>query len=91
MNIVYRIHAVRRMFERDISEEEVLRVLTSGKIIEDYPADEPFPSCLKLAFCESRPIHVVVAEDSTQDSLIVITAYEPDLTYWQPGFEQRRK
>ena len=36
-NIIYRVHALRRMFERDISRKEVLDVLRHGERIEDYP------------------------------------------------------
>jgi hypothetical protein len=79
------------MFERNISETEVLEALTSGKVIEDYPTDQPYPSCLKLAFVKSRPLHVVVATNTDDHSLIVITVYEPDPKSWEAGFERRKK
>jgi hypothetical protein len=45
-DLIFRIHAVERMFERDISVEDVRRVLSEGAVIEDYPEDTPFPSRL---------------------------------------------
>jgi hypothetical protein len=33
MKLVYRVHAVRRMLERQISETEVRRVIETGEVI----------------------------------------------------------
>ena len=41
-----RQHAAQRMLERNISVDDVLVVLNSGTIVEDYPEDTPFPSRL---------------------------------------------
>jgi len=46
--ITFRVHAVRRMFRRAISVEDVRRVLADGETIEDYPDDKPYPSRLLL-------------------------------------------
>ncbi|MEA3376093.1 MAG: DUF4258 domain-containing protein [Chloroflexota bacterium] len=35
--LVFRVHAIQRMFEREISEENVRQVLETGKTIESYP------------------------------------------------------
>jgi hypothetical protein len=50
------------MHERAISTAEVCDVLAAGATIEDYPADQPYPSGLVLGWCRARPIHVVVRE-----------------------------
>lgn len=78
-DVIFRLHAVQRMFERNISAEEVRRVLSKGEAIEEYPDDTPYPSRLILGWCEDRPIHVVVAIDEEDSSIIVVTVYEPDL------------
>lgn len=41
-------HAAKRLINRRISPDEVLQALSNGTIIEDYPSDYPFPSCLVL-------------------------------------------
>lgn len=87
--LVYRVHAVQRMAERGIREEDVARVVAKGKEIESYPDDQPYPSRLMLGWVESRPIHVVAA--TGEHEIIVITMYEPDPAFWEPGFEKRRK
>lgn len=78
------------MFERKISETDVLEVLTSRKVIEDYPTDQPYPSCLRLGFIKNRPIHVVTAQATEEETIVIITVYEPDLKRWEPGFEKRK-
>jgi len=39
--LVFRVHALRRMFQRRISEADVREVLATGETIEAYPADTP--------------------------------------------------
>ncbi len=81
--LIYRVHAVRRMAERGIREEDVARVIAGGKEIESYPEDRPYPSRLLLGWVEDRPIHVVAA--SAERAIIIITVYEPDAAQWHPG------
>ena len=88
--LIFRVHAIQRMFERSINESEVRQALANGKIIETYPEDEPYPSFLVLGWSGSRPIHVVAADNPEQKERIIITCYEPDLVRWEPGFEKRR-
>jgi len=90
-HLIFRIHAVQRMFEREIGQEDVRRALEMGKTIENYPDDKPYPSRLVLGWSGSRPIHVVVADHPNQREMIIITVYEPDLLRWEPGFEERRQ
>jgi hypothetical protein len=46
--LVFRVHALRRMFERHISVEDVEDVSQHGEMIENYPDDTPYPSRLML-------------------------------------------
>jgi hypothetical protein len=87
---IFRVHAIKRMFQRRISEEDVLDVLTRGEVIEEYPDEVPYPSRLVLGWKGSRPIHVVVADDLESQESIVITVYEPDPGQWEPGFRRRK-
>lgn len=89
--IIIRKHAVRRMFTRQISVDEVQLVLKTGETIENYPEDKPYPSKLVLGWCGSRPLHVVVADNHDERISIIITAYEPDPTHWEPDFKRRKQ
>ncbi len=72
MTFVYRVHAIERMFERDISEEDVESIVKSGDIIESYLNDKPYASYLILGYVGKRAIHVVYAKDE-KDAVIIIT------------------
>jgi hypothetical protein len=41
---------IKSQIERNISTDDLLDVLTSGEVIEEYPDDEPCPSALILGF-----------------------------------------
>jgi hypothetical protein len=89
--IVYRIHAIQRMFERRISEENVRRVLQHGELIEDYSDEMPHPGGLMLGRHGKRPLHVVMAENTSEAEAIVITVYEPDPSQWKSNSRDRKK
>jgi hypothetical protein len=88
--VIFRVHAIQRMFKRGIREEEVIAVLQRGETIEEYPEDSPYPSRLMLGWQGTRPLHVVVAENSPDQENIVITAYEPDSEIWEEGFRRKK-
>lgn len=88
--VIFRIHAIQRMFERQVSEQNVRQVLQSGEIIEDYSDDMPFPSGLMMSKPGTRPLHVVMAENPEDNALVVITVYEPDPSQWKPNFKSRK-
>jgi SOS response regulatory protein OraA/RecX len=90
MKVTYRVHAVRRMFERGISEAEVRRALERGEEIASYPDDKPYASRLLLGWKGERPLHVVAAYNAQDDEEIVIMVYEPDAAMWEDGFKRRR-
>ena len=89
MRFVYRLHAVQRMFERDIEEREVEDVVRSGEVIESYEDDKPYPSFLGMKHIGEKVIHVVYAKDD-EENVIVITIYEPDAGVWEDDFKTRR-
>ena len=90
--LVYRIHATRRMFERDISEEELIYVLQNGHDIENYPDDKPFPAMLANGITDKRKhIHIVIAKDIESNRLYIITVYVPNSSKWTENYSRRIK
>ncbi len=83
-------HAVRQMFRREISQDDVSEAVNHGQKIIDYPDDKPYPSCLVLGFVNGRPLHIVLAFDQSSQTKIVITAYIPDSHLWTEDFKSRR-
>ena len=87
--IIFRTHAIKRMFQRRINEKNVRSVLETGEIIEVYTDDTPYPSRLILGWLENRPLHVVAADNIADNETIVITIYEPEQDKWSPNFKRR--
>lgn len=44
MKLIYRKHAIMRMFERGISEADIRKIVSTGEAIACYPDDRPYPS-----------------------------------------------
>ncbi|MBT1076906.1 DUF4258 domain-containing protein [Geobacter grbiciae] len=89
--IALKRHSILRMHQRRINADEVKEALLSCTLVEDYPSDRPLPSGLVLGrTSDGRVMHAVVAIDVVEPMLWVITVYEPSLSDWLEGFEQRR-
>ena len=86
----FRVHAVQRMFERNISATKVLGAIESGETIEDYSDEMPDPSRLILGFQGKRPFHAVCSENRQTNEITVITVYIPDPGKWSNDFKRRR-
>ena len=89
MDIVFRQHAIERMFERNVSIDDVKEIIEKGKLIAYYENDKPYPSKLLLKIINDRPLHVVIAENKNDNMIIVVTVYEPDGKSWSEDFERR--
>ena len=82
-------HILERLFQRKIRIDDVKAVLANGEIIEQYPTDYPFPSCLMLGHSVAGlPLHVVCGSNGVE--LWLITAYFPNPLEWTNDFRQRR-
>ena len=75
----------------EIKDEEVFEAVSTGKIIENYPDDEPYPSCLIYGeTSKNRPLHIVCAHSEDDKLAIIITAYQPNREKWI-DFSRRKK
>jgi len=76
-------HADEEMALDKLSLNSVLRATTTGDIIEDYPTDQPLPSCLVMGFTkEGEPIHSVWAYNQDTGRAVLVTVYRPDPDRW---------
>lgn len=80
-------HARGRMFQRNISTEDIRKMVVDGEVIEEYADDRPCPSFLILGFSDDVPFHLVVAE--CEDHARIITIYLPDEDKWV-DYKKRR-
>jgi hypothetical protein len=89
--LIFRVHAVQRMFERNISREDVRAALATGDVIREYSDDTPYPSRLILGWRGERPLHVVAADNHEARETIIITVYQPDPDQWEPDFRSKKR
>jgi hypothetical protein len=88
--LLFRVHAVQRMFERRVSMKKLCTALASGETIEDYSGEMHQPSRLILGFQGKRPFHVVTSENSRTAEITIITVYIPDPNKWRKDFKNRK-
>ena len=83
-------HAFRRCLERGIEIQDMETVIMRGAIIEQYPDDTPYPSCLIFGRTpDGLPLHVVVGSDGKK--LWFITSYYPDADTWEADYQTRKE
>jgi len=83
-------HILERIFRRGINTDDVINALINGEIIEQYPNDYPFPSCLVLGHTnDEKALHIVCGSNEVE--LWLITAYFPSAIEWTEDFKQRRQ
>ncbi len=69
---------------------EIYYSVEHGEIIEDYPTDRPYPSCLIFGLGPSGdPIHSVWAYNAKNGWAVLVTVYRPDPNRWI-GWRERR-
>ena len=88
--VEWTLHAANRLIQRGISSLDVESSILSGEIIEDYPDDYPYPSCLVMGVTViKRVLHTVCAIHN--DKLWIVTAYEPNLIEWEADYKTRKE
>ncbi len=78
------------MFQRSLFPENIEKVISDWKIINEYPDDKPYPSILLLGHIKDIPIHVVLGIDYCTKTGYIITVYKPYKKIWTDDFTQRR-
>ena len=88
--IVISEHGQNRCRERGIKQKDIRNCIMTGEIIEQYPDDFPFPSCLVYGYdLSNRVIHVVISSEG--ESGRIITAYIPNTEKFQDDLKTRRE
>ncbi len=88
--VIITLHAQERLRERGIKVKDIRNCVMSGEIIEQYPDDFPFPSCLIFGRAISGEIIHVVASDEGTGSRI-ITAYFPGNEKFEDDLKSRKE
>ena len=83
-------HAAERFRQRGIKISDIRNAVNTGEIIEQYPDDFPFPSCLILGNDKNgKFIHICMSDEGTASR--IITAYYPDLKKWNDDLKIRKE
>ena len=82
-------HAAERFNQRGINVRDIREAINSGEIIEQYPEDYPYPSCLVWGKnLSGKCIHAVLSDEGSSSR--IITAYFPSFDKWSEDFKLRR-
>jgi len=74
-----------------LSFDEIFFSVLQGEIIEDYPSDRPYPSCLIYGNTFTNdPVHSVWAYNAESAWAVLITVYRPDPKRWLDWRTRRR-
>ena len=88
--IIISIHAQERLRQRGIKQRDIKRCIMSGEIIEQYPEDFPFPSCLIFGYTNNdKVLHVVASDEGTVSR--IITAYFPNNEKFENDLKTRKE
>ncbi len=83
-------HAEEEALDDQLNFDEIFYSVSNGEIIENYPQDRPYPSCLIYGTnIAGEPIHSVWAYDEKNQRAVLITVYRPDPTRWIDWRERR--
>lgn len=76
-------HADEEAHADVLTYDEIFFSVLQGEIIEDYPDDAPYPSCLIYGETFKRqPVHSVWAYNAENRWAVLITVYRPDPARW---------
>jgi hypothetical protein len=77
------------MRQRNFTVSDVLSVLNKFEVIEEYSDDRPFSSYLILGYSDSKPLHIVVAVNSEDFEIHLITVYSSDSSIWDITYRRK--
>jgi len=76
-------HADEEAQVDELHYEDIFYSVLHGEIIENYPEDNPYPSC--LIFGETlagNPVHTVWAYSEKSKWAVLVTVYKPNPDLW---------
>ena len=88
--MLFSAHSLERLHERGIYRKDIVNAIMTGEIIEHYPNDYPYPSCLVLGVTTSnKHLHVVCGCNG--EIITIITAYYPTTDKFESDLKTRKE
>lgn len=85
-------HADEEALADRLSYDEIFFSVFQGELIEEYPRDKPYPSCLIYGDTfTGEPVHTVWAHNEENKWAVLITVYRPDPNRWINWRKRRPK
>lgn len=85
-------HADEEAHNDRLSLDEVFHSVLHGEMIEDYPDDVPYPSCLIYGpTSNGEAVHSVWAYNEANGWAVLVTVYRPDPERWISWRERKRR
>ncbi|PYR66936.1 MAG: hypothetical protein DMG20_12075 [Acidobacteria bacterium] len=86
-----RIHAVQHMIKEGFTEDDIVSVMQSGRILENYHEEA---RCLILGYVTTAassptPLHVL-CDHSNKDAVDIVTPYIPQKPWWRTETKRGR-
>ena len=89
-DVIFTQHVLERIRQREVKKDDLFNIIMNGEIIEQYPSDFPFPSCLILGdSINGNPLHIVCGFG--KNKVWVVTVYIPSPDEWQPDLKTRKR
>jgi Domain of unknown function (DUF4258) len=89
--VVISDHADEEAKNDRLSFDEIYFSVNHGEIIEEYPTDRPYPSCLVYGDTfGGDPVHSVWGYNERTKFAVLITVYRPDPGLWMEDWKTRR-
>ena len=80
-------HADEEAQADNLSFDEIFGSVLRGEVVEDYPDDWPYPSCLICGETfDGDPVHSVWAYNEENGWAVLVTVYRPDPDRWIGSF-----
>ena len=88
--ILWTYHVNMRLKDRFIPRDVIIAAVDTFEIIESYPQDKYMPSYLLCAEHNDIMFHLLVALDTENGNVRIITAYRPSPGKWDAEGKKRR-
>jgi len=76
-------HAEEEAVADGLRFDDIRWATVHGEVIEDYPKDKPYPSCLVYGSTpQGDPVHSVWAYNEATAWAVLVTVYRPDPKRW---------
>jgi hypothetical protein len=82
-------HAKQRMGQRQVTDQDIKRVVVTGDVIEQHPKARPFPKALFMAKHKGEPLYVSCAFDGRTAYIITVHWYDPSV--WIDPWTRRKE